>query len=105
MGAGRRRLWLTMAVGGIGLSLYALWLTVDDFRDRASSERDIAAACDHLVSGAQVMDLQGGMVRARSDDDDDYRLDARHLPSACNPLQGELLAGDRSVPADRREQR
>ncbi|MEU5959038.1 hypothetical protein [Streptomyces sp. NPDC047525] len=83
MGAGRRRLWLTMAVGGIGLSLYALWLTVDDFRDRASSERDIAAACDHLVSGPQVMDLQGGMVRARSDDDDAYRLDARHLPSAC----------------------
>ncbi|MEU3742485.1 hypothetical protein AB0E78_36165 [Streptomyces sp. NPDC032198] len=104
MGAGRRRLWLTMAVGGIGLSLYALWLTVDDFRDRASSERDIAAACDHLVSGAQVMDLQGGMVRARSDDDDDYRLDARHLPSACTIYR---VSGSRetSVPADRREQR
>ncbi|MGW5736355.1 MULTISPECIES: hypothetical protein [Streptomyces] len=83
MGAGLRRLWLTTAAGGIGLSLYAGWLTADDFRDRASSERDIAAACDHLVSGPQVMDLQGGMVRARAEDYDDYRLDARHLPSAC----------------------
>lgn len=77
------RMWQTMAVGGIGLSLYAGWLTVDDVRDRASSERDIAAACDHLVSGAQVMDLQGGMVRAESSGYDTYRLDARHLPSAC----------------------
>ncbi|MFF1263101.1 MULTISPECIES: hypothetical protein [unclassified Streptomyces] len=83
MSAGRRRMWQTMAVGGIGLSLYAGWLTVDDVRDRASSERDIAAACDHLVSGAQVMDLQGGMVRAESSGYDTYRLDARHLPSAC----------------------
>lgn len=82
MGAGRRRLWQTMAVGGIGLSLYAGMLTVDDIRDRASSEHDIAAACDHLVSGAQVMDLQGGMVRAKSSDYDEYRLDARHR-SAC----------------------
>ncbi|MFD3475977.1 hypothetical protein [Streptomyces sp. NPDC058695] len=83
MGAGRRRLWQTMAVGGIGLSLYAGLLTVDDVRDRASSERDIAAACDHLVSGEQVMDLQGGMVRAKSSGYDEYRLDARDLPSAC----------------------
>ncbi|MET7927354.1 hypothetical protein ABZT43_25815 [Streptomyces sp. NPDC005349] len=83
MGAGWRRLWQTTAVGGIGLSLYAGVLTVDDVRDRASSERDIAAACDHLVSGAQVMDLQGGMVRAESVDYDEYRLDVRHLPSAC----------------------
>ncbi|MFF1358430.1 hypothetical protein [Streptomyces sp. NPDC058297] len=82
MGEGRRRLWQTLAVGGIGLSLYAGMLTVDDIRDRASSERDIAAACDHLVSGAQVMDLQGGMVRAESSDYDEYRLDARHR-SAC----------------------
>ncbi|MEB3963138.1 hypothetical protein OKJ48_23235 [Streptomyces kunmingensis] len=58
-------------------------MTVDDVRDRAGSERDIAAACDHLVSGTDVMDLQGGMVRARSDQDDEYRLDARKLPSAC----------------------
>ncbi|WP_330278398.1 hypothetical protein OHO83_46360 [Streptomyces sp. NBC_00569] len=68
MSAGWRRLWQTMAVGGIGLSLYAGLLTVDDVRDGASSEHDIAAACDHLVSGAQVMDLQGGMVRAQSVD-------------------------------------
>ncbi|MGW0909450.1 hypothetical protein [Streptomyces sp. NPDC002853] len=83
MGTGWRRLWLTTAVGGIGLSLYAGFLTVDDLRDRASSERDIAAACDHLVSGAQVMDLQGGVARARAGDHADYRLDTRHLPSAC----------------------
>ncbi|MEU4149002.1 hypothetical protein [Streptomyces sp. NPDC026659] len=83
MGAGRRRLVLTTAVGGIGLSLYAGFLTVDDVRDRAASERDIAAACDHLVSGARVMELRGGMVRAESDDWDKYRLDVRHLPSAC----------------------
>ncbi|MGW6403306.1 hypothetical protein [Streptomyces sp. NPDC055134] len=70
-------------MGGIGLSLYAGMLTIDDIRDRASSERDIAAACDHLVSGAQVMDLQGGMVRAQSAEYDEYRLDTRHLPSAC----------------------
>ncbi|NEB74238.1 hypothetical protein G3I40_03125 [Streptomyces sp. SID14478] len=83
MGARWRRLWQTVAVGGLGLSLYAGWLTIDDVRDRAASERDIAAACDHLISGAQVMNLQGGMVRAQSDGYDEYRLDARHLPSAC----------------------
>ncbi len=83
MSAGWRRLWQTVAIGGIGLSLYAGWLTVDEYRDRSSSERDIAAACDHLVSGEQVMDLQGGMGRATSDDYDNYRLDTRRLPSAC----------------------
>ncbi|MEW2134377.1 hypothetical protein [Streptomyces sp. NPDC005435] len=83
MGAGWRRLVLTTAVGGIGLSLYAGLLTVEDVRDRAASERDIAAACDHLVSGAQVMDLQGGMVRAESDDWDKRRLDIRRLPGTC----------------------
>ncbi|WP_428957316.1 hypothetical protein [Streptomyces sp. cg35] len=66
MGVGWRRLLQTMAVGGMGLSLYAGWLTVDDFRDRASSEHDIAAACGGLVPGAAVMDLQGGVVRAKA---------------------------------------
>ncbi|WP_018545937.1 hypothetical protein [Streptomyces sp. LaPpAH-108] len=83
MGAAWRRLVLTTAVGGIGLSLYAGRLTVDDIRDRAASERAVAEACDHLVSGAQVMDLQGGTVRAESDDHEQYWLDVRQLPSAC----------------------
>ncbi|MGV9350237.1 hypothetical protein ACWDSD_36850 [Streptomyces spiralis] len=83
MRAGWVRLWRCAAWGGIGLSLYAGWLTVDDIRDRASSERDISAACDRLVSGAAVMDLQGGMVRAKGSDYDEFRLDARDLPGSC----------------------
>ncbi|WP_433446738.1 hypothetical protein ACQPXS_03360 [Streptomyces sp. CA-142005] len=81
MRAGWIRLWRWTAWGGIGLSLYAGWLTVDDVRDRASSERDIGAACDGLVPGAEVMDLQGGMVRAKGSDYD--RLDVRQLPDSC----------------------
>jgi len=81
--AGLIGLWRWTAWGGIGLSLYAGWLTADDIRDRASSERDISAACDRLVSGAAVMDLQGGMVRAEADDYDEFRLDARELYSSC----------------------
>ncbi|MFI7006766.1 hypothetical protein [Streptomyces sp. NPDC050145] len=53
-----------MAVGGIALSLYAGMLTVDDIRDRASSERNIGAACAGLVSGSEVMELRGGTGRA-----------------------------------------
>ena len=83
MRAGLIGLWRWTAWGGIGLSLYAGWLTADDIRDRASSERDISAACDRLVSGAAVMDLQGGMVRAEADDYDEFRLDARELYSSC----------------------
>lgn len=81
MRVGWSRLWQATAWGGIGLSLYAGWLTVDDFRDRASSERQISQACDGLVPGAAVMDLQGGMVRAKARHQD--FLDARSLPSDC----------------------
>ncbi|MFF3203867.1 hypothetical protein [Streptomyces sp. NPDC002962] len=83
MRAGVIGLWRWTAWGGIGLSLYAGWLTADDFRDRASSERDISAACDGLVSGAAVMDLQGGMVRAKASDYDEYRIDSREPHSSC----------------------
>lgn len=83
MRVGSIRLWQWAAWGGIGLSLYAGWLTVDDIRDRASSEREISAACDRLVSGAAVMDLQGGMVRATVGDYDEARLDARELSGSC----------------------
>ncbi|MFJ5074163.1 hypothetical protein ACIP8Z_06105 [Streptomyces sp. NPDC088553] len=82
MRAGWIRLWQWTACGGIALSLYAGWLTFDDIRDRASSERDISAACDQLVSGAAVMDLQGGMVRAKAGDHPD-RLDVDALPGSC----------------------
>jgi hypothetical protein len=58
------RLWCGTAVAGIGASLWAFWLTYDDMRDRAASEREIARACAGLVSGEDVMDLRGGMVRA-----------------------------------------
>ncbi|MGV9348671.1 hypothetical protein ACWDSD_28410 [Streptomyces spiralis] len=68
-------------MGGIALSLYAGWLTVDDIRDRASSERAISKACDRLVSGAEVMKLHGGTVRAEAGDYD--TLDVRELPSVC----------------------
>ncbi|MFI0809455.1 hypothetical protein [Streptomyces echinatus] len=78
MHTGWIRLWRWTAWAGIGLSLYAGWLTADDIRDRASSERDIDAACGRLVSGADVMDLQGGMVRAKAAEDD--RIDT-HEPS------------------------
>lgn len=77
------RVWRVVAYAGIATSLYAGWLTVDDIRDRASSERDIETACDHLVSGAQVMDLRGGMGRAKSTDWDRWRLDVQHLPGRC----------------------
>lgn len=84
MRAGWVRLWQWTACGGIGLSLYAGWLTFDDIRDRAASERDISAACDRLVSAAAVMDLQGGMVRATPSDYYKYRLDADELPGSCS---------------------
>ncbi|MGV9272613.1 hypothetical protein [Streptomyces griseosporeus] len=83
MGTGWIRLWRWTAWGGIGLSLYAGWLTVDDVRDRASSEREISAACDRLVSPAEVMGLRGGMIRATASTYDGDRMDARKLPSSC----------------------
>ncbi|MDR6980772.1 hypothetical protein J2X68_007514 [Streptomyces sp. 3330] len=76
-------LWRWTAWGGIGLSLYAGWLTADDIRDRASSERDISAACGGLVPGAAVMDLQGGTVRAKAADYDEDRIDTREPYSSC----------------------
>ncbi|WP_405870045.1 hypothetical protein OHB11_01700 [Streptomyces zaomyceticus] len=83
MRAGWIRLWQWTACGGIGLSLYAGWLTFDDIRDRAAGERDISAACDGLVSGAAVMDLEGGMLRAKAADSPKSRLDADELPGSC----------------------
>ncbi|MGP4083779.1 hypothetical protein [Streptomyces sp. KR55] len=75
------RLWCGTAVLGIGASLWAFWLTYDDARDRAASEREIAAACGGLVSGEDVMNLRGGMVRAKPDD---LRLDPEsRLPGLC----------------------
>ncbi|MFJ2961672.1 hypothetical protein ACIPIC_05115 [Streptomyces collinus] len=81
MRAGWIRLWRWTAWGGIGLSLYAGWLTVDDVRDRASSEREIDAACDRLISPAAVMDLRDGMVRATTSEYN--RFDAGQLPGSC----------------------
>ncbi|MFD5140809.1 hypothetical protein ACFWMX_32015 [Streptomyces sp. NPDC058378] len=83
MRAGWIRLWKWTAYGGIGLSLYAGWLTFDDIRDHASSEHHISAACDRLVSGAAVMDLQGGMIRAKGSDYEEFRLDVDELPGSC----------------------
>ncbi|MEE1753053.1 hypothetical protein [Streptomyces sp. SP18CS02] len=83
MRAGWIRLGQWTACGGIALSLYAGWLTFDDIRDRASSERAISAACDRLVSGAAVMDLQGGMIRAEASDYHRFRLDVDELPGSC----------------------
>ncbi|MGX1132517.1 hypothetical protein RKD49_004707 [Streptomyces glaucescens] len=61
------RLWSGTAVLAIGASLWAFWLTYDDSRDRAASEREIAEACAGLVSGEDVMDLHGGTARATTD--------------------------------------
>ncbi|MFF9275420.1 hypothetical protein [Streptomyces griseosporeus] len=83
MGTGWIRLWRWTAWGGIGLSLYAGWLTVDDARDRASSEREISTACDRLVSPAEVMDLRGGMIRATASTYDADRIDTHKLSSSC----------------------
>ncbi|MGW1596468.1 hypothetical protein [Streptomyces sp. NPDC002343] len=85
MRAGWIRLWRCVAWGGIGLSLYAGWLTVDDVRDRSASERAIAEACDGLVSAAAVMDLHGGTVRAETSEYD--RIDARRPRSSCTVYQ------------------
>ncbi|MFF3940996.1 hypothetical protein [Streptomyces phaeofaciens] len=97
MRTGWVRLWRWTAWGGIGLSLYAGWLTVDDVRDRASSERDIVAGCDRLVSGAEVMDLRGGSVRARTSDYDEYRLDIRDLPGSCTVYQVPRSGGTKGL--------
>lgn len=74
------RLWCGAAVLGIGASFWAFWLTYDDARDRAASERKIAAACGGLVSGEDVMDLRGGMVRAETAD---REVDPRYPPGVC----------------------
>ncbi|GGR71661.1 MULTISPECIES: hypothetical protein [Streptomyces] len=84
MRTGWIRLWRGVAWGGIGLSLYAGWLTVDDARDRSASERAIAEACDRLVSGAAVMDLHGGTVRAKTSAD---RIDTHGLRGSCTVYQ------------------
>ncbi|GHG99928.1 hypothetical protein [Streptomyces rubradiris] len=84
MRAGWVGLWRCVAWGGIGLSLYAGWLTVEDVRDRSASERAIAEACDGLVSGAAVMDLHGGTGRAEPDGD---RIDTRKPRSFCTVYQ------------------
>ncbi|MFG2928281.1 hypothetical protein [Streptomyces achromogenes] len=85
MRTGWIRLWRCVAWGGIGLSLYAGWLTVDDVRDRSASEQAIAEACDRLVSGAAVMDLHGGTVRAKTDDDN--RIDTHGPRGSCTVYQ------------------
>lgn len=82
--AGWVGLWRWTAWAGIGLSVYAGWLTADDMRDRASSERDIGVACAGLVSGSEVMDLQGGMVRAKAGDHGDgFTLDGPEPHGSC----------------------
>ncbi|MFF8196651.1 hypothetical protein ACF05L_38660 [Streptomyces bobili] len=84
MRAGWVGLWRWTAWAGIGLSLYAGWLTADDMRDRASSERDIGAACVGLISGSEVMDLQGGMVRAQTGGYyDGFDLDGSEPHGSC----------------------
>ncbi|WP_329212404.1 hypothetical protein [Streptomyces sp. NBC_01708] len=64
-------------------------MTFDDIRDHASSEHHISAACDQLVSGAAVMDLQGGMIRAKGSDYEEFRLDVDELPGSCTALDDE----------------
>ncbi|MEV4339811.1 hypothetical protein [Streptomyces sp. NPDC049590] len=91
MRTGWIRLWQCLAWGGIGLSLYAGWLTVGDVRDRAAGERAIAQACDRLVSGAAVMDLHGGTVRARPSEYD--RIDVREPRSSCTVYQASGSGG------------
>ncbi|MCK1821173.1 hypothetical protein MTQ10_16500 [Streptomyces sp. XM83C] len=44
MRAGVVRPWRWTAGAGVGLSQYAGWLTYDDIRDHAASEREITAA-------------------------------------------------------------
>ncbi|MFE9651202.1 hypothetical protein ACFYO0_45435 [Streptomyces sp. NPDC006365] len=75
------RLWCGAAVLGIGASLWAFWLTYDDARDRAASERQIAEACGGLVSGEDLMDLRGGMVRAKPDTS--REVDPQYPPGVC----------------------
>ncbi|MGW7369080.1 hypothetical protein ACWGI8_38075 [Streptomyces sp. NPDC054841] len=77
------KLLLATAVLGTGASLWACWLTYTDVRDRAASEAEIAAACGGIVDAEAVMDLRGGMVRAKagSGENDRLRLDA--LPGRC----------------------
>ncbi|MGI5194470.1 hypothetical protein ACQEVY_12680 [Streptomyces sp. CA-288835] len=74
------RLWCGAAVLGIGASVWAFWLTYDDTRDRAASERQIAEACGGLLPGEDVMDLRGGMVRAEPDG---REVDPQYPPGVC----------------------
>jgi hypothetical protein len=48
----------------VGLSQYACWLTYDDIRDHAASEREITAASAGLANPDEVMDLDGGTLLA-----------------------------------------
>ncbi|MFE5510021.1 hypothetical protein ACFQ9J_05290 [Streptomyces sp. NPDC056529] len=89
------RLWQWTAWGGIGLSLYAGWLTVDDLRDRAAGERAIGAACGGLVPPAEVMDLHGGTGRAETGDSD--RIDVRLPASACTVHEVPGPGGTKSL--------
>ncbi|MFF3458250.1 hypothetical protein ACFYXH_28800 [Streptomyces sp. NPDC002730] len=77
------KLLYAVAFVGIGASLWAFWLTYTDVRDRAASEERIAEACAGIVDAEAVMDLRGGVVRAKpgSGENDEIQLDA--LPESC----------------------
>jgi hypothetical protein len=59
------RLLCAVAVAGIGGACWGFWLEYDENRDRAASEKAIAEACGDVVDPAAVMDLAGGIDRAK----------------------------------------
>ncbi|MER5465958.1 hypothetical protein ABT010_35965 [Streptomyces sp. NPDC002668] len=79
------RLLCAVAVAGIGAACWGFWLEYDEHRDRAASEKAISEACGDVVNPAAVMDLGGGIVRAKagSSDDDRFDLDPPTAPGAC----------------------
>lgn len=85
-GPWRRRsnqLLYVLALAGMGASLWAFWLTLEDMGEKADSKDRIAEACAGLVDAEAVLSLRGGVVRTQADSGADSGLRIDSLPSAC----------------------
>ncbi len=85
-GPWRRRsnqLLYVLALAGMGASLWAFWLTLEDMGEKADSKDRIAEACAGLVDADAVLSLRGGVVRTQADSGADSGLRIDSLPSAC----------------------
>ncbi|MEV6782616.1 hypothetical protein [Streptomyces sp. NPDC051098] len=85
-GPWRRRsnqLLYVLALAGMGASVWAFWLTLEDMGEKSDSKDRIAEACAGLVDAEAVLSLRGGVVRTKTDSGADSVLRIDSLPSAC----------------------